>query len=395
MKKTTGAGLLLASLLFSSSNYSQNLSHTSFTRSSSPHLTPLTEAGQQLQTSSRANEPGHPVREYNTGFTSGTTTASVLEFNGINNIVTIPDLNNSLDLDDFTIEAWIYRTETGSNNMLVSKSIGGENQVVNSNFWLWVRDDDKAEIGWELPNSSNYAAAGKTVIEAQRWYHIAGVRNAAENTLSIYVNGQLDGLPFRTVGKPNNQNMSVIFGDTPGSSRQFHKGYIDEVRIWNRPLSPVEIKRAALSHDMPVDASMVGNWRFNEATGQSVRDESIYANNGFLGTTPEPDFADPRWLEVDIDFEQDSLLFNNFPKQFIGSTQICYNLKQNGHVKLEVFDAAGQTISVPVNKFQSADYYEFSWGAGMPGGIYFYNIEIKPEDGGEVYSASRKMTLLK
>ena len=51
-----------------------------------------------------------------------------------------------------------------------------------------------------------------------------------------------------------------------------------------------------------VDASsagLVGFWKFDEGGGQLVTDLSPAGNDGFLGESPSPDSADPRWEAQD------------------------------------------------------------------------------------------------
>jgi hypothetical protein len=213
----------------------------------------------------------------------------------VDDIVTIEDNNNSLDLDDFTIEAWVYRDEPGKNHMIVSKSVAGEYQEVNSNYWLWIKANNKAEVGWELPDSRNFAVEGETPIEPRRWYHIAGVRSAAENTLRIFVNGVEDSAPLTTKGTPNRQDVPLFFGNTPGVGQENHKGLIDEVRIWDVARSAEDIRRTMNGPLNGNEPHLVGYWKFDEGEGQTVSDTSPNENHGYRGNDSAPDTWDPQW----------------------------------------------------------------------------------------------------
>ena len=75
------------------------------------------------------------------------------------------------------------------------------------------------------------------------WYHVAGVYNAAARTLDIYVNGVLNnGVLLGTVPAAQIvRNINVNIGRRTGG---YHfKGVIDDVRIYNRALTPVEISQ--------------------------------------------------------------------------------------------------------------------------------------------------------
>ena len=83
-------------------------------------------------------------------------------------------------------------------------------------------------------------------------------------------------------------------------------------------------------------------------------------------------------------------LNQNYPNPFNPSTQLSYNLKIDGEVKLTVFNLVGQSVRVLVDGFQTAGYYEVTFDANeLPAGIYLYKLQI-----GE-YSSVKRMTLVK
>ncbi|MCG3155713.1 MAG: hypothetical protein DKINENOH_02321 [bacterium] len=246
---------------------------------------------------------GHtnPTNTWHIGYAQsarGAATDFALEFDGRDDIVKIPDAGNALDLDDFTIEAWVYRLSANANHMLVSKAEAGETAAVNSNFWLWIKDNNRAEVGWELANSENQQVESTTAIAPNKWYHIAGVRAAGASTLRIYVNGELDAPPHPTSGQPNRQDVPVYLGDTPGVANEKFHGIIDEVRIWNVARSAAEIRATMNAELTGSEPGLVGYWRLNEGEGQLVHDQSPSGNHGQRGLLPEAESADPRWVGV-------------------------------------------------------------------------------------------------
>ena len=63
----------------------------------------------------------------------------------------------------------------------------------------------------------------------------------------------------------------------------------------------------------------------------------------------------------------------NFPNPFNGSTNIEYNLLNDGNVTLEIYDSRGDLLEVLVNSWQRRGTYAVSWDAGQrASGIYFY-----------------------
>jgi predicted lipoprotein with Yx(FWY)xxD motif len=69
-------------------------------------------------------------------------------------------------------------------------------------------------------------------------------------------------------------------------------------------------------------------------------------------------------------------LSQNYPNPFNPVTVINYQLPSAGNVKIGIYDALGQNVSVLVNQYQNAGDYNVTWNAGAyPSGVYFYRME--------------------
>ena len=85
----------------------------------------------------------------------------------------------------------------------------------------------------------------------------------------------------------------------------------------------------------------------------------------------------------------------NYPNPFNPLTTLSYDLPENGHVGITIFDIAGKRVKTLVNTYQLAGSRSTQWNAtndaGTPvsGGLYFYTIRA----GG--LKQTRKMLLLK
>ncbi|PKK85004.1 MAG: hypothetical protein CVT49_00235 [candidate division Zixibacteria bacterium HGW-Zixibacteria-1] len=88
-------------------------------------------------------------------------------------------------------------------------------------------------------------------------------------------------------------------------------------------------------------------------------------------------------------------LEQNVPNPFNPITNIHFTLPKPGHVKLEVFNILGQSVTVLNNEELPAGYHTAVWdgsdhsGTTVASGIYFYRIEYDNKD------LTRKMLLLK
>ena len=88
-------------------------------------------------------------------------------------------------------------------------------------------------------------------------------------------------------------------------------------------------------------------------------------------------------------------LHQNYPNPFNPITTIRYDLPQEGHVMLAIYDILGREVVKLVNQRMSAGYHASTWdtkdnfGRSISGGIYFYQIQTPG------YTKTNKMVLLK
>ena len=76
----------------------------------------------------------------------------------------------------------------------------------------------------------------------------------------------------------------------------------------------------------------------------------------------------------------DYQLGQNYPNPFNSETSIDYQLSQDGHVVIEIFNSRGRKIKTLVNKKQQAGFYSIHWsgiddnGNRVVSGVYFYKM---------------------
>lgn len=88
-------------------------------------------------------------------------------------------------------------------------------------------------------------------------------------------------------------------------------------------------------------------------------------------------------------------LQHNYPNPFNPQTRIQYQLPQQSHVKLNVYNSVGRHVATLVDEKKSAGHHAIEWTATddsdrlLPAGIYVYRLEAGD------FSSVRKMLLVK
>jgi len=128
----------------------------------------------------------------------------------------------------------------------------------------------------------------------EEWYHVAVTYDGTNQ--KIYVNGSLDNTEASAI-TPATTNVPLYIGRTLGLAPDNSDGFIDEVRIYNRALTPSEVeglyKSGAAKFQVPNNLGLVGycHWQVTDDSGTGATDarKQVYA----LG--PEFNFAIPSY----------------------------------------------------------------------------------------------------
>ncbi|OGI11654.1 hypothetical protein A3K64_00875 [Candidatus Micrarchaeota archaeon RBG_16_36_9] len=164
-----------------------------------------------------------------------------LSFDGVNDYVNILDSNSLNITNEMTIAAWIYP--------LTNQSTGGSNQLVtrlnwNNNQGFFLREGynqshtPRFYVGNGTCGTSCWQYATASSISTNAWHYITGTVKANDK-IRIYVDGNLSE-ENNYLGIINQSTGNVYIGWESGTKT--FNGTIDEVRIWNRTLSEIEIQ---------------------------------------------------------------------------------------------------------------------------------------------------------
>jgi len=163
-------------------------------------------------------------------------TGNALDFDGLDDHVTVDDIFAELPGRDLTVSAWVNAPAVKTAHQFIisiNTSNGDDNRIL---LGIQANSDTLSmyESGWR--------DTATTVIDGT-WHHIAYVLNNSSNTMTIYVDGS-DVLSFTSTASiaaadvfslGQEYDAGMITGD-------FYSGQLDDVRIYDRALSQAEIE---------------------------------------------------------------------------------------------------------------------------------------------------------
>ena len=169
---------------------------------------------------------GHDGEIYGALFVQGKY-GKTLNFDGVDDYVSVPT-SSSLTLNNpLTIEAWICPSSLGNNEI-----IGVANQFM-------LRIDPTYDLNtvsfFVVINGVYEPRARGTVLPIDEWSYVVGVYDGIQ--VKIYVNGQLVGRSYRN-GELANASDTLKIGNISG---HFFNGSMGDIHIYNRALGAEEI----------------------------------------------------------------------------------------------------------------------------------------------------------
>lgn len=139
--------------------------------------------------------------------------------------------------DGYTIEAWIRPTSFAGYPTIVGNDF-------QNGFWLGLDIGSGQLRFWPLGQDQGSVMVGSYSIPLNQWTHVAASYSVETHTARLIVNGVLDATNNTYVGAPTPSVAPLCIGaDRPGNAAPayFFRGWIDEVRFWNRALGSVRI----------------------------------------------------------------------------------------------------------------------------------------------------------
>jgi hypothetical protein len=156
---------------------------------------------------------------------------SAYSFDGVNDYIHIAKSYNFLDMESFTLSAWIY-IQNYKVGTIISRANPGSDFVLN------ILSDGRLDFHFE--HTKKYNTTSDEKMPLNTWIHIAGVRSGPQWHL-FYQGKKIKTAVYEQQG-PRWDGKVMHVGRLSSRSANVFDGKIDEVRIYNRALSESEIK---------------------------------------------------------------------------------------------------------------------------------------------------------
>jgi len=174
-----------------------------------------------------------------TGMVSG-----ALNFNGKNSVDVADHSELNFGKGNFSIDLWIKTSDTNQSvRTILDKRTGTSTNPTGYELYLY-----KSRIGLQIADgtSTNYNSSDSSsiIIADNNWHHVAvTVDRATTSGLHFYVDGSLVATFNPTTRQGDLTNTApFVIGRNLISSEQIFIGTLDEIELFNRVLSPDEIK---------------------------------------------------------------------------------------------------------------------------------------------------------
>jgi hypothetical protein len=219
---------------------------------------------------------------------------------GAGNYISIPD-NPTLDITGaITVEAWINISSSVLGGAIVCKGSGGGGEAYCLDLGAGALGTACARF--YVRNTSTIGICGhQTVINANTWYHLAGVYNGS--TVTLYINGVATNAPNTYNGGILTNDHIVSIGSRQSGSGTYDfyvQGMIDEVRIWNIARTSAEINNSMYCQIAANSSGLVAYYRLNEGSGTIAADAAGGDNNGTLTGSPAWSISTPLNITVPL-----------------------------------------------------------------------------------------------
>lgn len=169
--------------------------------------------------------------------------------------------NDSLSLETFAISAWIKTNLSNIETQAQLVNKGGFNideKGKNMNYGIWFSSDGTISGGFETKSGKDFIVTSRERYDDDKWHFVLFSYDG--HVLRLDIDGKTK---IATTKEPNNVipdtkgKQPIRIGANSGDESKFFTGDIDEIRIWNRGLTPAEISQIYTNNTFNSDGLVV------------------------------------------------------------------------------------------------------------------------------------------
>jgi hypothetical protein len=200
-----------------------------------------------------------------------------LSFDGEDDVVTIPT-SPDLDLEEFTLEAWVKPNEIHPFSPVIAKT-----DPEDFGYELMAGGDGEPALPEAFITNGKWTyryAYGSEQLPLHAWSHIAVTSDG--DKMRFYVNGELVNTRAGANVLAGGGVPLQIGGNESLTSPDFFKGLIDEVRIYNRALDAGEVAADKAAPIQTPPATPVAAYSFDAGEGATLEDVTGNEHEGAI-----------------------------------------------------------------------------------------------------------------
>ncbi|MFE2375949.1 LamG-like jellyroll fold domain-containing protein [Streptomyces sp. NPDC059398] len=172
-----------------------------------------------------------------------------------------PQLNNQRG---FAVSAWVKLPETKPDHAAMVATQAGAHTAgfelyYSSAYDRWAFNQYSADEPDATPIRAIQAEG--TTAHGGDWVHLVGVHDTVADKLTLYVNGAQAGSTSLSKTWYASGPVQIGAGSFERKPRSFFPGQIDDVRLYDRPVSAEEVAQMFKQHPL-----LKGRWQFEETT---------------------------------------------------------------------------------------------------------------------------------
>ena len=274
-------------------------------------------------------------------------------FDGISQFYKITNAGTHLETPQLTVEAWIKPQPISSEWKMI---IG----CIDYGGWAFYMQNNRLNFG--RVNARDSLTQSSINILDNIWTHVAVSYDGTN--IKFYINGILAENVPNKVWPINSNNGSYAIGQVV-NIKEFYKGSVDEIRIWNTIRDQTQIKSNLNCELIGTEAGLILYYKFNETSGTIIEDATKYSHNALVQSgsvvfsssaqvkCPLSLIRDNKLSEELFNFDQSTNKLSVLSNHNSSSIKICNTL---GKVLYEINNQDCSTKSIDLS-FLSAGMY--------------------------------------